>query len=235
MVEHVDDRRGGDSQAAESTVYFFMSHAHVKYHRLIDDDPGRYVMNFFRDLCSHIMQMTDCPAALLPGYVDLGMRSGIEWDPEIKHALGSCRVFVPLYAPRYFRSEYCGMEWDAFYRRESRHRAESIGNSTQRAIVPVLWTALDLDGAPEVAKRIQFASFDMDTNYRRHGIYGLVSTNKWDDYDSVTYQIAREIVLTAELTRLRPCDPSIFLDMRNVFLEDAQGVGRNEGPGEVAQ
>lgn len=210
---------GDGPTAAEWALYFFISHAHVRYHRLIDDDPGRHVMNFFRDLCSHIMHMTDCPAGVLPGYVDLGMRSGVEWDPEIKQALGSCRVFVPLYAPRYFRSEYCGMEWDAFSRRESLHRAQSAENSTQRAIVPVLWTALNHESAPDVAKRVQLAGFDMDAHYRRDGIYGLVSTKRWDDYDAVTYQIAREIVLTAELTRLRPCDPSVFAGIRNAFTD----------------
>ncbi|MFC6084841.1 TIR-like protein FxsC [Sphaerisporangium aureirubrum] len=219
MAENDDDPWAA-ARLAESALYFFISHAHVKPHRLIDDDPGRHVMNFFRDLCSHIMHMTDCPAGALPGYVDMGMRGGVEWITEIKKALGSCRVFVPLYGPRYFASTACGFEWGAFSHREERHRGEAAGNSAQRAIVPVLWTSVNLDRMPGVAKGIQLTSFELDGPYRRDGIYGLVSTKKWDDYDAATYEIAREIVATAELTRLPPCDPSLFSDIRNPFRHD---------------
>ncbi|GAA4044608.1 TIR-like protein FxsC [Nonomuraea soli] len=216
MAENAHDP-GMSRLAAEPWLYFFLSHAHVKPHHLIDDDPGRLVMTFFRDLCQHLMQMTNCPGGELPGYVDLSMRSGTEWDPEIKRALGVCRAFVPLYGPRYFASEYCAMEWGAFSHREQLHRKASTVSSTQRAIVPVLWSHFDPGGAPQVARNIQLTSFDMDARYRRIGIYGLLSTKRWDDYDTATYEIARDIVETAELTQIEPCDPSMFDSIENPF------------------
>jgi hypothetical protein len=234
MAKNTHDPYGG-GLVAEPLLYFFLSHAHVKPHQLIDDDPGRLVMTFFRDLCSHLMHMTNCPEGVLPGYVDLSMRSGTEWDPEIKRALGSCRVFVPLYGPRYFASEYCAMEWGAFSHREDLHRENAAISSTQRAIVPVLWSYFDPAEAPQIARNIQLTSFDMDARYRRNGIYGLLSTKRWDDYDAATYEIARDIVVTAELTRIQPCDPAKFAGIRNPFRDDALDVPPSAESSEVGQ
>ncbi|MBC3842855.1 hypothetical protein GXW82_29795 [Streptacidiphilus sp. 4-A2] len=74
--------------------------------------------------------------------MDRGMHLGEGWVGRLSDALASCRVFVPLYSPRYFRSEPCGQEWRGFASRQGallaarrgppdRHRSGVVGAGAQ--------------------------------------------------------------------------------------------------------
>ncbi|NEE46574.1 TIR domain-containing protein, partial [Streptomyces sp. SID8455] len=72
-----------------------------------------------------VMAMTDLPAGASAGFMDREIRSGEGWSERLGETLATCRVFVPLFSPRYFASEMCGKEWHAFEQRAIHHRARS--------------------------------------------------------------------------------------------------------------
>ena len=92
---------------------------------------------------------------------------------RLSDALATCRVFVPLYSQRYFKSEHCGKEWFAFDRRRLNHQA---GNARPvEAIVPVLWIPVRPDACfPEAARSVQFNSAGLGPLYAEHGFYGIM-------------------------------------------------------------
>ncbi|MFK8908249.1 TIR-like protein FxsC, partial [Streptomyces sp. YS-3] len=127
--------RGGGH---EPRPYFFLSYAHTPKNDPRDKDPDLWVRRFFRDLSAHVMQLTALPAGVPAGFMDQHVRPGEDWQEQITEALALCRVFVPLYSPRYFLSEQCGREWFAFAGREALHQSRSEHHAPP-AIVPALW------------------------------------------------------------------------------------------------
>jgi len=197
--------------------YFFLSYCHIEPVRA-QEDPDHYVLEFFQDLCGHIMQLTDQPGGVHAGFMDRQMRPGARWNADIKRALATCRVFIPLYQPKYFRSEFCGMEWDAFSRREELHKAKRY--SPHSAIMPVLWTPVDFERIPKVAAELQASHTALGEDYKREGLYSLaVRKNFHNGYISATLELATAIVDIARSTRLQPCDVAEFSNLRNVFNE----------------
>ena len=86
-------------------------------------DPDLWIAQLYDALCDHISQLTDLPPGTKPGFMDRELRQGQEWPWRLSNALATCRVFVPLYSKRYFKSEHCGREWFAFHRRAINHAA----------------------------------------------------------------------------------------------------------------
>ncbi|MFD2120826.1 hypothetical protein ACFSNO_16240 [Streptomyces cirratus] len=54
-----------------------------------------WVERLFRDLCNHVMALTDLPAGSEAGFMDREIRSGEGWSERLAAALATCRVFVP--------------------------------------------------------------------------------------------------------------------------------------------
>ncbi|WP_406435679.1 TIR-like protein FxsC [Streptomyces sp. NBC_00631] len=123
----------------DNRPYFFLSYAHTPQWSPDSGDPDHWVRVLFNDLCSHIMALTDLPAGCPAGFMDREMRSGEGWPEKLSENLAACRVFVPLFSPRYFSSEMCGREWYAFHERML--NARTTGTATASAIVPALWNA----------------------------------------------------------------------------------------------
>ena len=82
----------------------------------------------------------------------MSRRSGDGWPEKLSENLASCRVFVPLFSPRYFTSEMCGREWYAFNERILRARA--VGAGSVPAIVPALWTHVGMAQLPDSVRHI---------------------------------------------------------------------------------
>ena len=104
--------------------------------------------------------------------MDRENKLGAEWSPELMAALKACRVFVPLYSRRYFESDNCGKEWFAFAQREVMHQAKD--GAAISAVVPALWTRLDREKIPEIAKSFQYEHTDLGERYRAEGFYGIM-------------------------------------------------------------
>ncbi len=193
--------------------YFFLSYAHVPPHDLSDGgDPNQWVERLFRALCEHIMHLTRVPAGSA-GYMDRDLRTGDNWPHTLSDRLSTCRVFVPLYSPRYFESEHCGKEWAAFLERAPLHGGPD-------AIVPAIWAPMRTMTLPHAAQAIQFNHADLGSRYAEEGFYGIMKLSKYrNQYQTATFGLAQRIIEVAESTpmpygRIRDYTtvPSAFAD-----------------------
>lgn len=175
-----------------------------------------WVERLFQDLCGHVMAMTDLPAGASAGFIDREIGAGEGWSERLGEVLATCRVFVPLFSPRYFASEMCGKEWYAFAQRTIHHRARS--NQRAEAIVPALWVPVPPSQLPGPAERLQFNHRDFGERYVSDGLYGLIKLRLFaEEYERAVYELAKRIVNVADTIRLgtgRPVDyrmaPSAF-------------------------
>jgi FxsC-like protein len=208
---------GYSPQAGDPAPYFFLSYAHTPKQDPNDPgDPDKWVVNLFRDLCAHIMNMTNLPHGARAGFMDRELRSGSDWPFRLAQALATCRVFVPLYSQRYFGSERCGKEWFAFSLRVLNHTAR--GAEPAEAIIPALWVPVGLGTLPEPARSIQFDHRTLGDRYGTHGFYGIIKLSRYkNDYEEAVYELARRIVDVAERTAIGPAEPTHYDTLESAF------------------
>ncbi|WP_329115024.1 TIR-like protein FxsC [Streptomyces sp. NBC_01465] len=193
-------------RTADHRPYFFLSYAHTPKHGAGGPDPDMWVERLFRDLCGHVMAMTDLPAGAPAGFMDREIRSGEGWSERLGDVLANCRVFVPLFSPRYFASEMCGKEWYAFAQRAIQHQARS--NRPTEAIVPALWVPVPPHQLPGPAERLQFNHGDFGERYVTDGLYGLIKLKIFNEqYEHAVYELAKRIVSVADDAAVRPGRP----------------------------
>ncbi|MBQ0855589.1 TIR domain-containing protein (plasmid) [Streptomyces sp. BH-SS-21] len=212
----MDTADQAQARIPDSRPYFFLSYAHTPSWGPDSGDPDHWVRILFKDLCNHIMALTDLPAGSNAGFMDREMRSGEGWPERLSENLATCRVFVPLFSARYFSSEMCGREWYAFTERMLHARATGAGSAT--AIVPALWTRVDLRALPDSVRHIHLGHSDFGSRYASNGIYGLIKLNRLrDEYEETVLGLADRIVQAAKECQLpsgRPRDyestPSAF-------------------------
>jgi FxsC-like protein len=187
--------------------YFFLSYARTPKRDPTDrEDPDRWVLKLYKDLCAAILQMTDAQPDEA-GFMDRENRLGAEWSPELVAALGTCRVFVPLYSRRYFESDNCGKEWFAFARREVNQNAR--GHGLVNAIVPALWARMDRSSIPEVAQSIQYDHAGLGPRYSTEGFYGIMKLHSYRAaYQRAVHRLAERIVEVAERAEIPP-EPAV--------------------------
>jgi FxsC-like protein len=183
--------------------YFFLSYARTPKRDPSDrDDPDRWVYRLYKDLCSAILQMTDARAEEA-GFMDRENKIGVQWSPELTTAIARCRVFVPLYSPRYFESDNCGREWFAFARRELTRKAR--GREVVDAIVPALWTRLDREKLPHVAQSVQFDHKFLGERYCSEGFYGIMKLQNYRaDYQRAVHRLAERIIAIGDESGVFP-------------------------------
>jgi FxsC-like protein len=96
------------------------------------------------------------------------------------------------------------------------HRARRPGNPS--AIVPALWTPVDPEDMPEVAKRIQMNHADLGQEYAEEGFYTLIKNTLYrQQYVTAVQRLARHIIRTAETSRLQPCRVQDLGPQHNAF------------------
>lgn len=203
-------------RTADHRPYFFLSYAHTPRYGAGGPDPDMWVERLFRDLCGHVMAMTDLPAGAPAGFMDREIRSGEGWSERLGEVLASCRVFVPLFSPRYFASEMCGKEWYAFAQRAIYHHAKS--NRPAEAIVPALWVPMPPEQLPGPAERLQFNHRAFGDRYVTDGLYGLIKLRIFaEEYEAAVYELAKRIVSVADTIRLAPGSPVEFRQAPSAF------------------
>lgn len=207
----------------DNRPYFFLSYAHTPSWGPDSGDPDHWVRTLFKDLCNDIMALTDLPAGSNAGFMDREMRSGEGWPERLSENLATCRVFVPLFSPRYFSSEMCGREWYAFTERMLNVRATGAG--TASAIVPALWTRVDLAELPDSVRHIHLDHSDFGSRYASNGIYGLIKLNRLrDEYEETVYRLAERIVQAARECRLPPGRPRDYESTPSAFKPRGTGT-----------
>lgn len=194
--------------------YFFLSHP---------GGPGdRAVDRLYQDLCEEVLQLTDLPAAVPPGFLDRSpeLDSWSRW--QITEALAVCRVFVPLYSVRYFASDRCGREWSGFARRAARQADRPAGQAS--GIVPVIWLPVPSADQPAVARRLRFNHRGLGPEYQGEGLLALArSAALRAEYELVVHRLATRIVQVAHETRIPPGRPLSWDSLENAFLAPPPG------------
>jgi FxsC-like protein len=191
------------SSGSGSAPFFFLSYAHTPTKDR--DDPDRWVYQLYKDLCKDIVAISTISPDVV-GFMDRDMEPGTDWSHRICEALACCRVFVPLYSPRYFESEACGKEWYAFARRALDYRAKH-GNRIE-AIVPALWATVRPAQLPEAARMIQFDHQAFGRRYSKDGFYGIMKLGRYrPEYRQAVLRLARRIVDVAEQGQIAPAIP----------------------------
>ncbi|MGW7286080.1 TIR-like protein FxsC [Streptomyces sp. NPDC054847] len=195
--------------------YFFLSYAHTPRYAE-GADPDMWVERLFRDLCGHVMAMTDLPAGAPAGFMDREIRSGEGWSERLGEVLATCRTFVPLFSPRYFASEMCGKEWYAFAERAVYHHARS--GSPVEPIVPALWVPTPPEMLPGPATRLQVNHRVFGDRYATDGLYGLIKLRLFaEEYERAVYELAKRIVSVADTAKLPPGSPVDYRSVPSAF------------------
>ncbi|WP_160159781.1 TIR-like protein FxsC [Streptomyces sp. WAC05374] len=210
------------ARAADHRPYFFLSYAHTPRYGAGGPDPDMWVERLFRDLCGHVMAMTDLPAGAPAGFMDREIRSGEGWSERLGEVLATCRVFVPLFSPRYFASEMCGKEWYAFATRAIYHHAKH--NKPADAIVPALWVPVPPEQLPGPAERLQFNHRDFGDRYVTDGLYGLIKLRIFaEEYERAVYELAKRIVSVADTAAISPGRPVDYRSAPSAFGTPGRG------------
>ncbi len=180
---------------------FFASHANVHGSGRIgrSAQPDRAFLEFFTDLSVNMSHLHFRRSGADPGFMDLTMRSGRDWEREILRAVGSCQVFVALLSNPYSNSPWCGREWHAFTRRRCWSRATRERTETNECVIPVIWAAPLRESAipatvNAVERFIPAPLSDPTTAalYQERGLFGLRSTSH-DAYTAAVWWLAREV------------------------------------------
>jgi FxsC-like protein len=204
------------SDPRESGPYFFLSYAHTPKLNLTGrHDPDRWIIRLFEDLCADILERIPDQTGPV-GFIDQEIPLGAPWPQQLANALANCRVFVPLYSPRYFRSMQCGREWSAFSRRVAEHEART--KSRADAIVPALWTKVESATLPSVARHIQFDHQALGTEYSVDGFYRIMKLSRYRKaYREAVFELASRIVEVADRTKVSTTNPMDYDKVSSAF------------------
>lgn len=206
--------RGWYLSAAKVNVayYFFLSYSRR-------DGKDQLVRRFFDDLSREVEARAGVPFEEA-GFLDVDQSTGTEWPATTAEAVGTCRVFVPLYSPSYFASEICGQEWHLFQRRLDAHQ-RATGESLAR-ILPV-WFVPPLR-QPPVTERLHDTRDRFDADYRRYGLrYYLNLRDNESRYQDFLARFTEELVAAGD-----PAPPQFtgvnLLAEPNAFMVDATSL-----------
>ncbi|MEE4542586.1 TIR-like protein FxsC [Streptomyces sp. V4-01] len=208
----------GQGRGHDAAPYFFLSYAHTPRPESNVPDPDLWVGRLYQDLCDHVLAMTDLGAGAPVGFMDRDIRSGEGWSERLADSLATCRVFVPLFSPRYFGSVQCGKEWYAFAQREVQEHARS--NRVSEAIVPALWVPVPPNRLPNAAERLQFNHNALGDAYATEGLYGLIKLTMFRSaYELAVYELAKRIVKVAQSGAVSPGAPVDYRRIPSAFGE----------------
>ncbi|MEC3997753.1 TIR-like protein FxsC [Actinacidiphila sp. DG2A-62] len=196
----------GQGRGDDRAPYFFLSYAHTPRPDSNVQDPDMWVGRLYQDLCDHVLALTNIGPGAPVGFMDRDIRSGEGWSERLAESLATCRVFVPLFSPRYFDSVHCGKEWFAFAQRALTDGAR--GNRVSEAIVPALWVPVPPNRLPSAAERLQFNHSALGDTYATEGLYGLIKLSMFRSaYELAVYELAKRIVKVAQSGGVGPGQP----------------------------
>nr|WP_230416267.1 TIR-like protein FxsC [Micromonospora tarapacensis] len=195
-------------------MYFYLSYAR--------GDEDALVQRFYEDLSADVRLVAGLPQDAVVGFVDRSV-PGERWPERLADALSTCRTFVALSTPRYYRSDVCGREW-AFF---SRRLEQAWGDRQQvaaRALVPLPWIPTDPGRIPEVARRYRYGK-PFTVLDRAMGVRQLMRLQRYrDDYREFLFELATNI---AEIAHELPVPAALdvsFQSVPNAFHPDAGGA-----------
>lgn len=184
--------------------YFFLSYAHsppgahepgASY-----TSPDPWVHTFFRDLVEAVEHRALPRAGMRPGFIDMEVDPGADWNATLTEALGAAEVFVPLYSPTYFKNPWPLKEHAAFLRRLMSADIRAPGDR----VIPVLWIPFrPWDTPPEVQTAMALGEGVPD--YAENGLRALCMLSYYrDQYLLVVNRLADRIVAAVRDSELAP-------------------------------
>ncbi len=167
-----------------------------------------------------------------------GIETGDIWPEALSKALQTSRVFVCLFSPGYFNSEYCGREFQVFLSRIEAFAASQKVKAPP-LIIPVLWDSPKRfpTPLPSTISEIQYTHSDFGETYSMEGLHFIMRLNKYkDDYELFKMRLAEKLVAEARAVSL----PSLELvpalnEIRSAFhsrspVEQPVAVSESAGP-----
>lgn len=192
---------GTGAEAAPRFPYYFLSHAYSRGLAPTDEFRRNRLLQRFRENLREAVReyAPGDTGAPLADAVESEIPLGDHWSNQLSLGLARCRSFVALYSNEYFRSEYCGKEWQVF---TDRLNTDGImrGRQTQQAIIPVLWQPVAAEAVPSNARELPAPHLDAGPTYTRYGLNYLLRhmSEHRDEYEVVVSTLARRIVSIAE-------------------------------------
>jgi len=204
---------------------FFLSYAHAEEGSLTAGAAHHSDLmaeQFFSDLSEDVGQLISLTMGAEIGFMDVGMRGGMQWTDELLHALGTCQVLIPLLSAPYLRSEWCGKEWYAFSRRSVNKREGRNATPRQGCIIPVIWAPFPYALLPSpVSEDMIFMptskpDSQLPAQYRENGIFGLLRMGREDSYHIIVWQLAMHV---SKVYHSQQVEPQVFRleDLHNIF------------------
>jgi FxsC-like protein len=176
---------------------FFFSYKRVSNHT--------YQRKFFEDLSAEVRDRRELPEGSPPvGFFDQeGIDPGDEWGPTLSKALQESKVLVCALSPAYFRSEYCGKEWQVFLMRRGQHQRLRQEQGAQDAelppvIKPIIWLPLT-EEPPAEARKFQLYRGTKEDVINSEGLYQVLKlqADYETEYKRYISRLARDIIEAA--------------------------------------
>jgi FxsC-like protein len=121
---------------------------------------------------------------------------GQDWEKELLQVLPASHVIVPAYSPNYFKSVWCGREWEVFWRRQQENRLNPpLDVTAEEVMLPLIWTGEFLDLPPRVPT-VQYKAPVSDAPvYTDRGLgYLMQSPKKYPGkYEDFVHRFATEL------------------------------------------
>lgn len=196
-------------------AFFLISYPHTEHNgHGRNRSPDEWVIKFYRDLGRKVQELTSVPPSERVGVLDREFWVEDDWRAGLPEALSACRVLVPLYSDRYFQSEACGKEWNAFASQSANGRARG---ARAPAIVPVLWDQIGLDSIPQAARSVPIEYGGLDS-YAELGLYGMMKRTRYRaDYNEAVHWVSQRVLETAKQFPGGPWPPVDFDTLPNLF------------------
>jgi FxsC-like protein len=183
-------------QESIRAAYFLISYPHTEHNGDHGSEraPDYWVIKFYNDLCRNVEELVAAAPGIRVGVLDRDLWVEDDWIAGLPAALGSCRVLVPLYSQRYFESDACGKEWQAFADRPTGGALPAEAP----AIVPVMWMPMPSSALHPAARSVPIEYGDVDS-YTSRGLYGIIKRAKYRaDYFQFVREVAQRVVDTAK-------------------------------------
>src|SRR5689334_10876247 len=143
---------------------FFLSYTRA------NNDP--FLQKFFEELSQAVRDRRGLPQTANVGFFDQrNIELGEQWDDTIVDALQTSAVAVAVASPGYFKSEYCGKEWELFRRRIA---AVASGQPLPPLIKPVVWIPFKIAGLPAAVTNGQLTFGDPQAIQNQRGFKHLL-------------------------------------------------------------
>ena len=188
-----------------SGCYFYLSYAR--------ESEDVFAERFFDDLSDAIRAKAGVAPDVAVGFIEPDEpRAGDVWNGAVADALLKCRTMICLYSPAYFKSDYCGKEWQIFRMRQRLYAERERAAGRQDAawppsLKPVPWIPLSSpETIPEAVADTPYIVGDPNSPHNRIGVKDMI--RRWvqyqDDYQDYIDNLARDVLTTSIKFKLPP-------------------------------